>query len=197
MESEHAPQAQKQLPWPAEIISPRLLLRPLRHEDAGDVYAYASELVVSKFLSWPPHQTLGDTHDFIAWARARYQAGLPAPWALEHRRERCVIGTLALLSYSPTHALADVGYVLSPAYWGQGLVPEALAALIEHCFTVLGINRIEAQCRTNNVASSRVLIKSGLHEEALLRQRFHVGGVFYDSQLFSILREDWEQGRNS
>lgn len=190
-------QTPKVLPWPQEMTSAHLLLRPLRHEDATDIFAYASQPLVSQFLSWAAHETLDDSHDFIAWARARYAVGVPAPWALEHQQDQLVIGTLALLSYSPTHALADVGYVLSPDYWGQGLAAEALRTLLQHCFLNLGLNRIEAQCRVSNLASARVLAKAGFQGEAILRQRFHVDGVFYDSHLFSILKDEWESSRSN
>ena len=185
------PVAKKVLPWPAEVKSERLLLRPLTHEDAADVFAYASQPIVSKFLSWQPHGSIGDSHDFIAWARANYGRGIPAPWGIEHRRDQKIIGTISFLSYSPTHCLADIGYVLAPEYWGQGIAPEAVKAVLRHGFEVLGLNRVEAQCRLENVASARVLEKAGLCEEATLRQRFQIGDVFYDSRLFSALREEW------
>jgi len=180
------------LPAPAPLFSERLILRPLQHEDANDVFQYASQPIVSRFLSWSPHETLADSHDFIASARAGYRAGRVAPWGIEHRADKKLIGTITFLTYSPVHALADIGYVISPDYWGQGIAPEAARTLIQYGFETLSLNRIEAQCRLENQASSRVLEKAGLKGEAVLRQRFQVEGTFHDSHLFSILYDEWQ-----
>ena len=61
-----------------ELETARLLLRPLRMGDAKDVYSYARDPQVARYVLWDAHTGVGDSRDYIRWNRQRYRAGLPA-----------------------------------------------------------------------------------------------------------------------
>jgi RimJ/RimL family protein N-acetyltransferase len=65
---------------------------------------------------------------------------------------------------------ADVGYALSPRFWGEGVATEALSSLVEWASAQSSIYRIWAVCDVDNLASSRVLEKVGMQREGLLRR---------------------------
>ena len=176
---------------PEAIETERLLLRPLSYRDAEDVFAYASRPETSRYLSWPPHTSITDSEIFIATVLTAYAKEAPPLWAAVLKEEDRVIGTISFLTHNHIHGYADIGYVLTPEAWGQGLATEATCAILDYGFTEMGLNRIEAQVRTSNKASARVLEKAGFQREALLAQRFFIEGTHHDSYLYALLRRDW------
>ena len=175
------------------IETERLILRKLQPEDAADLLAYASDPEVAKYVTWGPYLSVHDAYRFIFWAIDRYNRQQEAPWAVFHKKDARVIGTMGLSEWSPRHNRAEVSYSIGAKYWGQGITPEALDKIFEFAFTKLGINRLEAFCIPENVASARVMEKAGLKFEGLLRQRLYAKGIYHDVQMYSLLKSDWQQ----
>jgi ribosomal-protein-alanine N-acetyltransferase len=89
---------------------------------------------------------------------------------------------------------ADIGYDLARPYWRQGIMSEALHAMLDFGFTQMALHRIEAQVEPGNVASAALLNKLGFQREGLLRDYGYWRGSYQDIQLFSLLRRDWKIG---
>lgn len=171
----------------------RLILRKLRPADAADIHDYASDPQVSRFTTWDQHTSLADAHRFINFCLDRYQRREQAPWGVVLKAEDKLIGTLGFTDYAPLHHKAEVNYALSAKYWGQGLTPEALEAALTYGFGPLHLNRIEARCIPENVASARVMEKVGMKREGTLRQALYSKGTFHDLHIFAILRDEWKK----
>jgi ribosomal-protein-alanine N-acetyltransferase len=99
--------------WP-RLETESLMLRPLNLNDAEDMFEYARDPRVSQYLSWKPHATSADSAEFLRGVLTRYMQGAPAPWGIEHREDRKLIGTCGFLSCNFTHHYADIGYLLAP-----------------------------------------------------------------------------------
>ncbi len=175
------------------LESDRLILRSVRRQDAKDIFAYASDPEVARYVLWEPHRSLADTRSYIRYIRALYRRGFPASWAVALRESGRVIGTIGFMWYSGASCSAEVGYSFSREFWNRGLATEALSAVIRSAFASLPINRIEAQHDIRNPASGRVMEKSGMRKEGILRQRLKNKGEFIDTVLYAILRADLEQ----
>ena len=175
------------------LETPRLILRPLRRKDAEDIFSYASDPEVARYVLWEPHRSILETRNYIHCIRSCYRRGLPGSWAVEFRDSGCVIGTIGFMWYSDTNRSAEIGYSFSRAFWNLGFATEALRAVIDSVFTALDVNRLEAQHDTRNPASGRVMEKCGMQEEGILRQRIQNKGEFIDVVLYSILRSDLEK----
>lgn len=91
------------------------------------------------------------------------------------------------------HGRGEIAYALNRAYWGNGYMPEAAAAVLAFGFDTLQLNRIEARCEVDNLPSERVMQKLGMQFEGVLRQHVQVQGRYRDLKLYSILREEWQQ----
>jgi [ribosomal protein S5]-alanine N-acetyltransferase len=76
-----------------------------------------------------------------------------------------LIGTCGFCRWDKQHHHAEVGYDLCPDYWGQGLMTEAIQALIRFDSEEMDLNRIEATAHTENERSQRVLLKLGFQKE--------------------------------
>ncbi len=173
------------------LETPRLLLRKVRLSDAHDIFAYASDPAVARYTTWPPHPTVAATEAFVTELLKRYAEGLVGPWAIVHRRDGVVIGSCGFAYVMAWHGRAEIAYTLAQPYWGQGLMPEAVGAVIKLGFETLQLNRIEARCEIENVASERVMQKLGMQFEGVLRQHTQVMGKYRDLKLYSILKEEW------
>lgn len=171
----------------------RLQLRKLRREDAADVFAYASDPEVTKYLMWSPHRTIEDSRAFIATALLQYNRKLVGPWAIVHRQDRKVIGTCDFISWHPEHGRAEIGYALSRVYWNRGLMTEAVREIIAYGFRVKRLNRIQALCEIPNLGSARVMEKAGMTFEGILRQYMIQHRAPRDMKIYAMLREEWQQ----
>lgn len=76
--------------------------------------------------------------------------------------------------------------------WGKGFAGEALRAVIDHCFTALGMDRIGAEIYSNNVRSVRLFERLGFKREGVVREAVLKDGVFVDEYVYSLLRREWD-----
>ncbi len=170
----------------------RLLLRPVRRQDARDIFAYASDPEVARYVLWEPHRSLSETRAYIGYLRSCYHRGLPGSWAITLQETGLVIGTIGFMWYSAENSSAEIGYSLSRSFWNRGYATEALKAVVSAVFEALPLNRLEAQHDVRNPASGRVMEKCGFRREGTLRQRIRNKGEFVDVVLCAILRSDLE-----
>lgn len=180
---------------PPRLETSRLVLRALRPDDASALFAYAHDPEVSRFTTWLPYESLADAQRFLAQAQDNYRTGKIGLWAIE--KEARMIGTIGLAGEGVNghfrHARAELAYALARESWGQGLVPEAAREILRFGFTSWHLNRIEARCLIENLASARVMEKIGMKFEGVLRQQIHFKGAFHDSKMYAILKGDWDK----
>lgn len=172
-----------------------LILRKPSMKDTKDIFRYASDPEVARYVLWEPHRSLSETRSFIRFLRARIRAGYPSSWVVTLRETGEVIGTIGLIWYSDENRSAELGYSYSRAYWNRGYATQALKAVIDALFRSLPLNRLEAQHDIRNPASGRVMEKSGLRQEGILRDRIFNKGEYVDVALCAILRSDWENAQ--
>jgi [ribosomal protein S5]-alanine N-acetyltransferase len=173
------------------IETDRLLLRKITLNDAQDMFEYASDPQVSEYTTWSTHASIEDTKYFLKSLIKMYKRRELVDWGIEHKADRKFIGTCGYVEWSMTHSRAEIGYALSSKYWNQGYMSEAVNAIMEFGFREMVLNRIEAKCKVNNIASARVMEKLGMQLEGILRQQLFVKGRYWDLKLYSILRDDF------
>lgn len=144
-----------------QIQTPRLTLRPWRERDLEDLYTYAKEDGVGQLAGWLPHKDREESRAILS----SFMEGKKV-FALEYRGK--VIGSLGVESYREDlypqlSALRgrEIGYVLSKDYWGQGLMPEAVQAVIAWLFGTVGLDFILVGHFDRNLRSRRVIEKCG------------------------------------
>lgn len=172
------------------LLTPRLLLRPVRMSDAQDLFEYSRDPEVARHVLWDAHQSIHQTRGYIRFLLKQYRGGQPSSFVIELAQERKVIGTIGFMWLQQENRSAEVGYSLSRAYWNRGLMTEALKAVLDFGFDTLRLNRIEAQHETANPASGRVMAHAGMRYEGRLRQRVYNKGRYVDVELYAILRTD-------
>lgn len=139
----------------------RLTLRPWRESDLSDFYEYASVDGVGQMAGWNPHRNAEESrmilNSFIKHKKT---------FALQYQGK--VIGSLGIEKYNEENypELAklhgrEIGYVLSRDYWGQGLMPEAVQAVISYLFDTVNLDFIIVGHFDSNRQSRRVIEKCG------------------------------------
>lgn len=146
----------------------RLTLRPPVHEDAEAIFRnYAQDPEVTRYLVWRPHPGVWETERFLKHCLAAWNSGEELTWVITLRGSDEAVGMIAA---RPEEFKAEIGYVLSRRYWGQGLMTEAARCVTDWLRSRPEIYRVWATCDIENVASARVLEKIGMQREGVLRR---------------------------
>jgi len=175
------------------LTTKRLLLRQLHISDAEAEFATSSDEETMQYIPSLPHKTLAETIQQLERLRERYEQRQTLLWAITLKGSERVIGTCGFYRLQEEHSLAEVGYKLNRDYWRQGIVSEAVLAVVEYGFRELGFERIEAVTFGENAKSQALLLKLGFKHEGILRKRFYFRDRFWDDYYFSMLKEEWEQ----
>ena len=144
------------------IETPRLILRPWRETDLEDFYEYARVDGVGQMAGWLPHASIDESRNILQMFIDHKKT-----LALELKESGKVIGSLGIervkdMPEIPEELLGrELGYVLSKEYWGRGLMPEAVTAVIDYCFHVLGYDYLTCAHFVRNDQSRRVIEKTG------------------------------------
>lgn len=176
----------------------RLILRRFEIEDADDMYNnWASDPEVTRYLTWPVHSSVEVTRSLLTEWVSLYENGGYFSWAMEYKETGEVIGNISVVRLNEATEAADMGYCMSRVYWGQGLMPEALMAVIDYLFDVVGLNRIAACHDVNNLKSGRVMDKAGMKLEGILRAAGKNNRGICDEVWHSVIRADRNQTKKA
>lgn len=85
---------------------------------------------------------------------------------------------------------AYVGYWVDAEFSGGGVITAAVALVVDHCFGPVGMHRLEATVRPENLASLRVLEKLGFRREGLFRRYLDVDGAWRDHLCFAMTADE-------
>lgn len=170
------------------LHTPRLLLRPFEATDGPAIHEYASDPEVVMHMEWGPNTLEGSqTHLRDVIKNRSPDEKQNFPFAVVLKAENNLVGSCHLFVEHPDIREAWIGYVLARPYWGQGIMTEAARAVLAFGFGELGLHRIYATCRPENIGSQRVLEKIGMTREGHLRQHKWMKGQWRDSYLYAIL----------
>ena len=137
--------------------------------------------------------SLGPYITMVRTMRKEARHGVALPWVVHYGGQvrRAADGREHHLGIGTHGAAWATG---STRVAGRGVTPTALAMAIDHCFTVVGLHRVEATIRPENQASRRVVEKLGFREEGLRRRCLHVDGAWRDHMCYALTAEDAARG---
>lgn len=146
------------------IETERLILRPFKQSDLDDFYEYASVEGVGEMAGWKHHENKEKSQSILDLFINEDKT-----FAIVLKENNKVIGSLGVEEYGMEQALSEffdyqgreIGYVLSKDYWGKGLMPEAVKAVIDYLFNVLKLDFITCGYYEFNNQSKKVQEKCG------------------------------------
>ena len=143
------------------LATPRLTLRPLEPGDARSTFAYAGDPVHTRYMMFLPYASVEETEAYLREAAAQWGEERPAFYEFAILRGGEHIGGVSLYRMEDP-ATGELGWVLHPAWQGQGFACEAARAVIDWARDSLGLRRIIAQCDSENSASSALMRRLGM-----------------------------------
>lgn len=143
------------------IETKRLILRPWRITDAGELYHYAKDERVGPVAGWPPHKSVKESEEIIRTVFS--QKGV---FAVTLKGDDTAIGCIGLITGSDSNfPISDnegeISYWMGVPYWGRGLIPEAVKEIICYGFKELGLSTLWCGYFDGNEKSRRVQEKCG------------------------------------
>jgi RimJ/RimL family protein N-acetyltransferase len=157
--------------------------------DAADIHEYASDPEVTRYMEWRTHTDASQTVEFLKTCETRWESGEEFCWMISVKPASRAIGAVACRVRG--HAV-DFGYVMNRKVWGQGYATEAARAVSEWTMSLPGIYPVWATCDAENLASLRVLEKTGLLLEGKLRRctiRPNLSMIPRDTLIFAKTRD--------
>ena len=142
------------------------MLRPIREEDSEVIFTkWAKEPEITKYMTWRPHQSIQETKQHVSsfidgWSENDYT------WIIEVKETGEVIGSFA--ARQKQHKV-DIGYLIIKSEWGNGYMTEVMVSAFNEIFKDKSVQRIWAVCDIENIGSKRVMEKSGMEYEGLLK----------------------------
>lgn len=174
-----------------KLTTERLILRRFKIEDADDMFNnWAADPDVNTFMTWPAHANVEVSRKVTGEWISHYPEGNYFNWAIEYNETGSVIGSISVVNLNEDISACEIGYCMSKSYWGLGIMPEALKAVMAYLFDVVGMNRIGAKHDVNNAKSGRVMDKAGMKTEGTIRASGRNNQGIVDEVWHSMIRSD-------
>jgi len=171
-------------------------LRPIKVKDAP-TWREARVRNASWLRPWEPtnpetplyRTSLGPYIAMARTMRREARQGLALPWVVTFDGKFAGQLTVGSIVWGSARS-GQVGYWIDEAFAGRGVTPTALALAVDQCFFNVGLHRVEATIRPENVASRRVVEKLGFREEGVRRRSLHIDGAWHDHICYALTVED-------
>ncbi len=177
-------------PFPI-LQSERLSFRSLEESDVHEVYNLRSNAEVMRYIPRPLAKTTDDALEHIRSVQKIIHNKEGINWAIQIKGSSKLIGIAGFYRLQPENFRGELGYILAPEYHNQGYITEAVKTLLNYAFNILNFHSIEAIIDPDNVASERVLLKSGFVKEAHLKENHWWDGAFLDTVIYSLLKSNF------
>ena len=172
------------------LLTPRLEIREFAEQDLEALCEVLCDPRVTRYMLHSP-RNLGEVEAYLEQVLGFQREQPRSAWelAVAERPGGTLIGACTLTFLAPGEA--DLGYLLARRMWQRGLASEIAGALVNAGFAALGLTRISSTVDVRNLASLRVLEKTGLRWEATHRRLRKVRGAWRDCHVLAIARTEW------
>ena len=176
----------------------RLILRQIREEDEPAIKEMLEDFETQKYFGYYDPVT-GITHPEFEGKDAKnrtyaenvnfwYKEKAEMRFIIEGKKCKSVIGEVYMFDFV-AERMAEIGYRVNRRFWGQGIATEAVKAVTDFAFDIMGLKRLHLKCFTINPASSRIAEKAGFKREGKIRQGLALK-VFTDYYVYGMIEED-------
>ncbi len=174
-----------------DLKTKRLTLRELTLQDTDFIFKQFSDEDVSKYLyDAEPLMKREEAEEIITWYQ-NPEGKRQNRWGITNNEDGVIMGTCGYHNWDKTNNIAEIGYDLAVDFWGQGIMYEALVAVLDNGFGNMGLNRIQAFVAVDNKRSTGILEKLGFKCEGIIRDKHLFRGNYYDHYCFSLLKKEW------
>jgi RimJ/RimL family protein N-acetyltransferase len=187
----------------AFLIGERIYLRAVTEEDLPNYFSWLDDQETTRWMQRGIYPN--NMEDMKSYYSSMQQGGnmlLAIIKKAEHTEDMknplCVekhIGNISLSNLHPTFRTAEISIIIGEQVRGCGYGTEAIKLLVDHAFTRMNLNRLQAGAVVKNIGCIRAFEKAGFQKEGILRQAYYCEGEYQDVQIMSILKDDWRRGQ--
>ncbi len=174
-----------------ELETKNLLLKEITQNNEVEIFNIFSDTDVMKYYDINPLEKASEASNLIIFLSKRYENKNGIRWGIYTKRENRLIGTCGFHNISKQASRVELGYELCKEYWNQGIMKEALDAIVLYGFRDMKFNRIQALVEPENKASIKLLLKLKFSEEGTMKEYEFYKGKYVDLSMFSLLRKDY------
>ena len=184
--------------WPVRLHAGDITVRPLASSDAR-AWRDARRRNAAWLIPWDatvPPGAEGRPSTFASLVRRLHRQarqGTTYPFAIEVDGQFAGQVTVNNIVRGSAQ-FASLGYWIDQRYAGRGVVPRAVAMVIDHCFGEARLHRIEIAIRPENSNSLRVVEKLGIREIGYAPRYLHIDGDWRDHRLYAVTKEEVPHG---
>jgi len=175
-----------------QLETGRLILREMTQDDVEFYFRHFNNKKVVEGSCFPGPKTLEAAKEELELYCIRpFTESRGIRWGIARKGSDELIGTCGYYEWNKTSRRAELGYDLDPAHCGEGIMTEALRAVLRYGFDEMRLNRIQAIIDSENVRSIKLVERLGFKKEGIFRQNSYFRGRFRDEVCFSLLKEEW------
>jgi ribosomal-protein-serine acetyltransferase len=175
------------------IIDNTLSLQLLEDRHAVSIFELVNtnRVHLREWLPWVIKiQTLEHFREYIIGHQVRFTDNSDVSFVIIH--EGKVAGRIGVYNIDSINKIGSVGYWLGEDFIGKGIALRSCEQILNYCFSVLFLNRVEIKCATKNSKSQAIPIKLNFKNEGIIRQGEFIHNEYIDLYCFSMLQKEWE-----
>ncbi len=173
-------------PFPV-LTTERLVLRSISENDMQAFYDLRSNEVAMTYIDRPRVRSIDDIKALYNKIKLAELEKASILWAITLKDKDHLIGTIGYYNINKENYRAEIGYMLLPQYFRQGIMQEAITAVLNIGFQQFQLHSVEANINPANEASAKLLEKNNFVKEAYFKENFYFDGKFLDSIIYSKL----------
>lgn len=171
----------------------KLILRKVTHKDAEALMNLYSDEEATRFTDVLILKTPEEASEAVHTFQKLFKQNKGIRWAIIRKTDNQFLGTCGYINWVKSRGYrGEMVQDLGRAYWGQGLVTEALRAILQYGFDRMSLNRVEAQVDPEDTRAQILLSKLGFQREGVLREHNFWQGRFWDVAIYSLLAREWK-----
>ena len=159
----------------------------MSEQDDEEIFFLRSDKEILRFLDRDPAKTFVEAREWMRMINEGIDNNEHIAWAISLKSDPKLIGTITFWNVQKEHYRAEIGYALHPQFQGQGIMQEAIAAVLDYGFNTVKLHSVEANVNPNNAASIHLLERNGFVREAYHRENYYYNGHFLDSAIYSLI----------
>ena len=180
------------------IETERLVLKYVTNDHVNEVFDHFASEAVNKYVDFEPAEKVSDAEEIINWGQTLFMNGNGILWGLFNKADDAFMGQINYVNKASANFTGDthrteIGFDLSPRFWGNGYMTEAMKRTISYIFNDYqpNIKRIEAIINTRNHRAQKLVKQIGFKKDGVLRGYVEWQNELWDMSIFSLLKNEW------
>jgi len=173
-----------------QLETENLILKSIDMSDKEFIFKQFSNPDVTRFMvDEEPYTKMEEAEELINFYTVP-EPRIQHRWVIIRKSDNAPLGTCGYHRWIIKHNFCEMGWDLSPEYWGKGYMTEALHKAIKMGFENMGLNRIQAFVDVRNTRSVNLALRMGFKKEGIMRDKYLSRGIYYDHYCFSLLKRE-------